>query len=107
MKNKTRNKPLTLDEKLKKYAVPFEDMLAELSPKERKEIDSLSNYYIALMDIFSLRKNLNLTQAELAKRSSVPRSTISKIESGERNATIHTLMKIAAGMGKELRVTLV
>jgi len=107
MKNKTKKKPLTLEEKLKKYAVPFEDILAELSPEERKEVDSLSNYYIALMDIFSLRKELKLTQAELAKKSAVPRSTISKIESGERNATIHTLMKLAAGMGKELRVTLV
>jgi transcriptional regulator with XRE-family HTH domain len=59
------------------------------------------------MELHRLRKRLRLTQKELAKRSSVPRTTISKIESGDRNVTIETLSKLAYGMGKSLKISFV
>lgn len=45
-----------------------------------------------------LRKQKNLTQVELAKKSGVDRGYLSKIENGEGNPTYDTLQKIAAAL---------
>jgi DNA-binding XRE family transcriptional regulator len=104
---KNQQKPLTFEEKLKKYAVPLEDILTELSPEEKREVEAISQYFSLLNKLYRLRKKLKFSQAELAKRSSVPRSTISKIESGQRNATINTLSKLAQAMGRKLQISFV
>lgn len=51
-------------------------------------------------NIKRLRRGLNLTQAKLAEKSGVvTQAMISKIESGEDNATIATLRGLAAALG--------
>lgn len=98
---------MKLNKKLAKHFIDFEDILAELSPDDRQDVEVISQYYSLLVDLEDLRKKLKLTQAELAKRSLVPRTTISKIESGQRNVTIGTLTKLARGMDKELKISFV
>jgi DNA-binding XRE family transcriptional regulator len=60
-----------------------------------------------MMELKSLRKKLGLTQAELAKRAALPRTTVTKIESGTYNPTVNTLMLLAAAMNKKLVFKLV
>lgn len=47
-----------------------------------------------------LRKELNLSQEELALRASLDRSYVGQVERGECNITISNIYKLAAGLGK-------
>ena len=49
-------------------------------------------------NIHDARDRRGLTQAELAKLSGVPRSTISGVETGEGNPTIHVISALAAAL---------
>lgn len=53
------------------------------------------------------RKELGITQAELAKRADVTRNSISRIENGDyANMTAHTAVKLARALGLSLDVLL-
>lgn len=54
------------------------------------------------VQLMEQRKQLGLTQKDLAKKSGKPQSTISRIETGEMSPTVETLVELAAGMGKEV-----
>lgn len=88
---------------------PFvlEDFFGPLTDKDRAFIATEKRHYYMVTSLYAQRKKLRLSQAKLAKKSRVPRATISKIENGTRNATLSTLERIAHALGKELRVELV
>jgi len=48
-----------------------------------------------------------LTEEEIASRSGLSLATVHKLENGTINPSIRTLQKLAEGIGKTLRVTLV
>jgi len=54
--------------------------------------------------IIAARMEQNLTQAELARKSGIRQSNISRIENGNCSPTISTLQQIAAGIGKTLHI---
>ncbi|SFC94933.1 Helix-turn-helix [Bacillus sp. OV322] len=56
--------------------------------------------------IISLRKNLGLSQKELADKLNTKQSAISRIEKGEQNISIGLLEKIADALGVEVNVSL-
>ena len=49
----------------------------------------------------------NLTQEQLARRSGIRQSNISRIENGTCSPTISTLQQLASGMGKKLHIEFV
>ena len=49
-------------------------------------------------NILELRKKRKLTQTQLAQRSGIPRSTLTLIESGISNPTLHNLIKLSEGL---------
>ena len=53
------------------------------------------------MELKKLRKQLKISQKELARKMKVKREFITRIESGEQNITIETLHRIAEATGKE------
>ncbi len=53
------------------------------------------------------RKMQGMTQAELARRAGVPRSNITRFESGSYNPSLELLVRIAAAMGMTLQMQLV
>ena len=57
--------------------------------------------------LISARSQQNLTQKELAARSGVRQSNISRIEQGETLPSLATLSKLAHGLGKKLQVSFV
>lgn len=83
--------------------VSFEDVLKKYSKEDRKEIDIRAKYYMARSKVRTLRKNVNLTQEALAKKMKVKREFISRIESGNQNITLQTLIRIASAVGKEFK----
>jgi len=54
--------------------------------------------------IIAARIEQNLTQKELAERTGIRQSNISRIENGNCSPTIATLQQIADGIGKTLHI---
>lgn len=52
------------------------------------------------------RKMQRITQAELAKRAGVPRSNITRFESGNYNPSLEMMVRIAEALGMTLQVQL-
>ena len=57
--------------------------------------------------IQELRKQKELTQAELAKKIGTRQSDIARIESGQQNLTTDTLQKIATVLKRDLKIQFV
>ena len=52
------------------------------------------------------RKMQEITQAELAKRAGVPKSNITRFESGNYNPSLEMMVRIAEALGMTLQVQL-
>lgn len=93
--------------KLNKNAIPLKKISEALTNEEKNIIESEKKYYQLVISLKEKRESLGLTQEKLAKISNVPRTTITKVESGSRNATLETLMKIAQALGSSVELRLV
>lgn len=76
-------------------------------PKFKKEYDALEPEYTVIQAMIESRKQNGMTQKELSKKTGITQSDISKIENGNANPSLHTLMRLAAGMGKILKIDFV
>ena len=56
-------------------------------------------------NLIQARIDAGLTQKELAERSGIRQSNISRIESGAAIPTLQTLNAIANGIGKKVKIT--
>lgn len=92
--------------KLKKNAVSLDELSKNFTKEERVIIDAEKKYYEIVVNLRKERKELGMTQEKLAKLSKVPRTTITKVESGSRNVTLQTLMAMAGAMGKNVELRL-
>ena len=90
---------------IKKMAISLDEFKKQFSKKDLREIEKEKRYYEVLMKLRSARKKKGFTQEKLSILAKVPRTTITKIESGNRNVTINTLMNIADALGKELVIS--
>lgn len=52
------------------------------------------------------RKEQGLTQAELARRAGIPRTNITRFESGSYNPSLEMMVRLAAALGMSLQVSL-
>jgi ribosome-binding protein aMBF1 (putative translation factor) len=104
---KKKEKELQLSiKKIRKNGIPLEKVLSKFTQEQRDRIESGARYYILLQNLRKERKAKGLTQQQLATKVNMPRTMITKIESGNRNVTVETLMQIAQAMGKNLVVGL-
>jgi len=72
---------------------------------ENSEIDESRNLMIGLM-IKQARKELGLTQDELARKSGTSKHYISRIENDKSGIELMTLKKIVEGLGKRLQINI-
>ncbi|MGN0950188.1 MAG: helix-turn-helix domain-containing protein [Mitsuokella sp.] len=70
--------------------------------KAYRDLEPEMNFIRALVDA---RTGQNLTQKELAERTGIAQTEISKIENGSRNPSIKLLQRLADGMGMVLKVS--
>lgn len=75
-------------------------------PEVVKELEMNAVEYQIVREIIKARKELNLTQEQLAQLVGTKQSNISRLESGEYNPTIEFLSKVAHAMGKTLDIRL-
>jgi DNA-binding XRE family transcriptional regulator len=78
-------------------------LFASYPKEEQEEIKRRSKLIMVRMEVRRLRMQKKLTQSQLAQKVKVKREYISRIESGEQNVTIETLIKIASAVGKEFK----
>lgn len=91
---------------IKENTIPWEEFSKDFTQEQRESIENEIRYYDVLQALKKSRKQQGLTQAELAKKANMPRTTVTKVESGSYNPTLNTLMNMAVAMGKKLQITL-
>jgi len=92
-----KKQPKTVN--LKQFAKNFTPMQNKIAQDEIK-------YYYLLTQFKEAREKKGLSQEELAYKAQINRTTLSKVETGNRNATIDTLSKIALAMDMQLDMRL-
>ena len=87
----------------------YEKFLCEQmkNPEVKKEYDALEAEYAIIQSIIDARKIAGITQKELAERTGINQADISKLENGNGNPSLRTLQRLAAGLGKTLKIEFV
>ena len=70
------------------------------------EVEQKRTRHSVIEQYVRCRKLQGITQAELAKRAGVPRSNITRFESGNYNPSLERLLRIAAALGMSLKMQL-
>ncbi|MBQ7926358.1 MAG: helix-turn-helix transcriptional regulator [Lachnospiraceae bacterium] len=74
------------------------------APEFKKEWNSLEPEFNTIQAMIDARKRCNMTQKELAERTGIDQSDISKIETGNANPALSTLKRLAEGMDMVLKL---
>ena len=74
------------------------------NPEFAAEYETMRPEYEAIRAVIAARLECNMTQKELAEKTGIRQSNISRIESGASSPTVDTLARIAAGLGKKLKI---
>ena len=74
---------------------------------QQMEDPAFAAEYEAIRAVIAARLACNMTQKELAEKTGIRQSNISRIENGSASPTIDTLARIAAGLGKQLKIDFV
>ncbi|MDR1701411.1 MAG: helix-turn-helix transcriptional regulator [Sporomusaceae bacterium] len=84
----------------------FDEYVADKfkNPEFKKEYDALEPEFAIIQAMIDARKNSGLTQKQLAEKTGIAQSDISKIESGEANPSLKTLKRLASGMDMKLKL---
>ena len=75
-----------------------------LDPEFEKEWYDLEPEFNAIQAIIDARRSRNMTQKELAERTGIDQSDISKIETGNANPSLNTLKRLAEGLDMILKL---
>ncbi|MCX4323218.1 MAG: helix-turn-helix transcriptional regulator [Lachnospiraceae bacterium] len=78
-----------------------------LNPEFRAEREATRVDFEVAKALIEARTSLNMTQKELAERSGIRQSNISRIENGSCSPTIATLQLLAKGLGKQLSINFI
>ena len=84
----------------------FKDFLAEQleDPEMKAEYEALEPEFSIMQAMIDARKSSGLTQKQLAERTGIAQSDISKLEGGNANPSLRTLQRLAAGMGMRIKI---
>ena len=84
----------------------FNDFLEEQKKDEKfkKEYDALEPEFAIIRAIIDARKNSGMTQKDLAEKTGITQSDISRLETGSANPSLKTLQRLAEGMGMTLKL---
>ncbi len=88
---------------MSRYDEFFNEMMKD--PEVKREFDALEPEFQLIREMIKARREAGLTQKELAERTGLQQSNISRIENGNGNPSLETLNKIAQGLGKKLVIS--
>lgn len=86
--------------------IKFNDFLNDRlkDPELRAEYEALEPEFFIIQAIIDARKSAGLTQKQLAEKTGIAQSDISRLENGGGNPSIRTLQRLAFGLGKALKI---
>lgn len=70
----------------------------------RKEYENIQPEMNIIKAMVRVRKEQNMTQAELSARTGINQGDISRLERGTRNPSLNMLKKLADGLGMQLKI---
>ena len=76
-------------------------------PNFKKEYDELEPEFAIINAIIDARKEMGLTQKQLSELTGITQADISKLENGNVNPSLKTLQRLAAAMGKTVKISFV
>lgn len=84
----------------------FRDYLSDQlkDPAFAAEYEAMRPEYEAVRALVAARIETGMTQKELSEKTGIRQSNLSRIENGTSSPTVETLSRIAAGMGKRLKI---
>lgn len=87
----------------------FQDFLKEQlkDPVFKNHYDEHGKKLEVAYSILQLRKELDLSQKDLANKLRTSQSNIARAESGNQNVTVHFLQKIAKATNRNLKIQFV
>ncbi len=92
---------------MKNKAISLNQWSKQFTPAQKQKAKLANNYYAVVAEFQKTRKNLGLTQQQLANKSGIDRTVIAKIETGARNTTLNSLMMLADALDKKLKISFV
>lgn len=87
----------------------FREYLQEQLRNEefKEEYERLEPEFNIMQAVIDARKKNHFTQQELAEKTGIAQSDISKLENGNSNPTISMLQRLADGMNMEIKLEFV
>ena len=87
----------------------FNDYLTQQmkDPAFKKAYEQLEPEFAIIQAIIDARKSAGITQKELSQKSGIAQGDIRKLENGNANPSIKTLQRLAAALGKTLKIEFV
>lgn len=83
-----------------------ETLNQQLQNKDFKdEYEALEPEFQIIREVLRSRREKNLTQKDLSQLTGIAQGDISRIENGNANPSISTLVRIANALGKELKIS--
>ena len=70
----------------------------------KAEYDALEVEFAIIQAMITARQKTGMTQKQLAERTGIHQSDISKLERGNGNPSLRTLSRLAEGLGMKLKV---
>ena len=70
----------------------------------KAEYDALEAEFAIIQAMITARQKTGMTQKQLAERTGIHQSDISKLERGNGNPSLRTLIRLAEGLGMKLKV---
>lgn len=77
------------------------------NPRTKKYYDEYGKQLEIAYQILKLRKQLRMSQGELAKKIGTRQSNIARMEAGQQNFTTDMLQKIATAFNSDLKIQFV
>ncbi|MCM1166485.1 MAG: helix-turn-helix transcriptional regulator [Lachnospiraceae bacterium] len=74
------------------------------NPEFKKEYDALEPEFALIRAILDARREKGITQKELSERTGIAQGDISKLENGSANPSVKTLKRVAAALGKKVKI---
>ena len=87
---------------MKKFNQYLTEQLKDSSFKA--EYDALEAEFAIIQAMITARQKTGMTQKQLAERTGIHQSDISKLERGNGNPSLRTLSRLAEGLGMKLKV---
>lgn len=84
----------------------LEDFLTEKmkNPAFKAEFDALEPEFMIMRALVEARKNSGLTQKQLAEKTGITQTDISRLENGNGNPSLQTLKRLASGLGMKVEI---